>query len=1027
MKKFFKPAQSRLAVLLVLLLACAFVLVDGTAGLAKEPVNKKKPNQLSKGSSIDVITPFDGNRIYNYIVNNGDIVTDNVGSNSGFYWPSVPRTSRSQTEDELRGENTADYSSGLWICGTVNGQARTAIVEYVSEYIAGKILPTGARDDATQTKYRVYKIMNGDGPGVKDYDEWPKADGAPTNTDGTPKLTGDQTLWFVMNDLEATRHQTAISGSPPIGLEVQTTVFGFNSAGPLGDIMFVRWDIFNKGDGNLDSAFIGVWDDPDLGSAADDLVGCDVSLGLGFCYNGDPNDGQYGARTPALGFDFFQGPAVPNGSTNYLKMTSFAKYTNGAPAGRGDPDNVAEVYNYMTGRWANGDPFIDPTTNQPTKFIHAGDPATGAGDLDSSPSDRRFLMASGPFKLAKGDKQTIVGAKIIAPGLNPPSSIRALRFFDKFAQGAYDNNFDILQSPSVTVEKRRLDQEIILDWQKDAPTVEKFSRLGYKFQGYIVYQGESLTGPFRQIALFDVVDNTQVVFDDKFDSESGLIINAPVVQGSDNGLQRVLSIKTDKIFNVNQRLSNYRDYYFAVTTYSVNLAAAPTVVESPLSAFRIAPTAQDYGTSVNQKTGNAVTIKRDKGKADGSFFAQVVDPTQVVDASYKITFNADSSWSLSKNGAKVATYPELQTSGVSNYTSAASAPIYDGVQIYVLLTPRAPTNILSHEQTVDASPNDNGLSLWGGGAPFGVATDFTADVFGLPLRSRDPAKLQADLELRFTGVKAGPTLNDTLVVSGGQLGIIRSRLTATARAIIRMPFELWDIENNQQINIFVLDRNAFADAPWGNNGVPLYYRASGRNYITPIHTPYNEAALVAAGPNAFDRNNADATWFLFFESNEHEPVSQWTTGDVYQIRFTNPVIAGVDELSYSTKAGLLRGQSSIQKDQLAKINVVPNPYWAQNVMERDPINRFVRLTNLPGAGAKIRIFTLAGELVRVIDDAARAADGTSGLQYANWDLRNDAGIPIASGIYIVHVEVPNVGTKVLKAVVVMPEERLDIF
>jgi hypothetical protein len=96
-------------------------------------------------------------------------------------------------------------------------------------------------------------------------------------------------------------------------------------------------------------------------------------------------------------------------------------------------------------------------------------------------------------------------------------------------------------------------------------------------------------------------------------------------------------------------------------------------------------------------------------------------------------------------------------------------------------------------------------------------------------------------------------------------------------------------------------------------------------------------------------------------------------------------------------------------------------------MERDPINRFVRLTNLPGAGAKIRIFTLAGELVRVIDDAARAADGTSGLQYANWDLRNDAGIPIASGIYIVHVEVPNVGTKVLKAVVVMPEERLDIF
>jgi hypothetical protein len=65
--------------------------------------------------------------------------------------------------------------------------------------------------------------------------------------------------------------------------------------------------------------------------------------------------------------------------------------------------------------------------------------------------------------------------------------------------------------------------------------------------------------------------------------------------------------------------------------------------------------------------------------------------------------------------------------------------------------------------------------------------------------------------------------------------------------------------------------------------------------------------------------------------------------------------------------------------------------------------------------------------VRVINDAARSADGTSGLQYANWDLRNDAGIPVASGVYIVHVEVPNVGTVVRKAVVMMPEERLDVF
>jgi hypothetical protein len=32
----------------------------------------------------------------------------------------------------------------------------------------------------------------------------------------------------------------------------------------------------------------------------------------------------------------------------------------------------------------------------------------------------------------------------------------------------------------------------------------------------------------------------------------------------------------------------------------------------------------------------------------------------------------------------------------------------------------------------------------------------------------------------------------------------------------------------------------------------------------------------------------------------------------------------------------------------------------------------------------------------------------------DWDLKNTVGIPIASGVYIIHVEVPGVGDKVVK-------------
>jgi hypothetical protein len=1031
----------------------AFTLVNGATILAKERKDKKT-GTLSKPTVVNHHTSFDANRIFNYIVNNGDVVTDNVTGSSGFFWPSVPRTSPSQTDADLRGDNTTSYSAGVWIGGTVNNEIRIAVVEYSSHFIAGKILPDGKPDDPNLEKYRVYKIMKGDGPLVDDWKEWPVADGAATNPDGTPRLIGDQTLWFVMNDLHPSRRPGPVPGSElPIGLEVQTTVFGFNSSGSLGDIMFVKWVIINKGTADLDSAFIGAWADDDNGDASDDLVGCDTTLGIGFTYGGDTFDGSYGTNTPAIGFDFFQGPLVDkDGKDNdrdgaidepgeRLKMTSFAKYTNGAPAGQGDPDTPKEVYNYLTGYWQDGAPFIDPIIGQQTKFIHAGDPVTRRGDLDFSPGDRRYLISSGPFKLAKGDTQVIVGAKIVAPGTKPSSSISALRFWDSFAQNAFDNNFDIVVAPSPKVTSRRLDQEIILTWLEEHQAVESFLDRGYKFQGYVVYQGASQTGPFTPIAAFDLADGLQDVFDKRLDPASGQVLDLPVIQASDLGVQRHISITTDAIFNQNQRLSNYRDYYFAVTAYVVNLEATPRVIESPIIAIRVSPSTPDYGVSIGAKTGARAELIH-TGTGDGVFFYQVVDPTLVQSASYKVTWNDDSTpeegkytWNLDKNGARVLSNQPI-TGRDSEENPNDNATIFDGLQLHILPgTFSAPKEIFSFKQTVKADSASNGLSLWPPlrrpGGPFGLPDDTNLSFWGGG--TTDTKKLQPDLELRFTGVRASEnyTDTDTTIVSGGQLAIFRSRGNAEVRDLVRVPFEVWDVENNIQLNVFVTERNIDGHAPWGDIGQPLYYRITSRDYITVIYTPYNEATLTK---DSFDRTDSNATWILFFESGENDDPSEWNTGDRFVVRYANPTITlgdDADEYTFTTTKSVVIGQSTLAKTQLQKINIVPNPYWAHNPGERDPINRFVRVTNLPGSRATIRIFTLAGELVRVIDDQDRQNDpsgiSTIGSQYATWDLRNDAGIPVASGIYIVHVEVPGVGTVVRKAFVVMPEERLNVF
>ncbi len=81
---------------------------------------------------------------------------------------------------------------------------------------------------------------------------------------------------------------------------------------------------------------------------------------------------------------------------------------------------------------------------------------------------------------------------------------------------------------------------------------------------------------------------------------------------------------------------------------------------------------------------------------------------------------------------------------------------------------------------------------------------------------------------------------------------------------------------------------------------------------------------------------------------------------------------------------------------LLRVAVVPNPYRASEAWDPAGGNE-VHFINLPRAST-IRIYTVAGDLVRVLrhDDLVR--------DFARWDLRNDRGQEVASGIYMYRVE-----------------------
>jgi len=105
---------------------------------------------------------------------------------------------------------------------------------------------------------------------------------------------------------------------------------------------------------------------------------------------------------------------------------------------------------------------------------------------------------------------------------------------------------------------------------------------------------------------------------------------------------------------------------------------------------------------------------------------------------------------------------------------------------------------------------------------------------------------------------------------------------------------------------------------------------------------------------------------------------------------------------------------------LDEINIVPNPYYGFSQYEQTALQNYVRIVNLP-ANCTISIYTVNGTLIRTL------TKGDAGTSYVQWDLKNHANIPIAGGVYIIHVKAPGIGERTLKFFCAMRPTDLNGF
>jgi hypothetical protein len=111
--------------------------------------------------------------------------------------------------------------------------------------------------------------------------------------------------------------------------------------------------------------------------------------------------------------------------------------------------------------------------------------------------------------------------------------------------------------------------------------------------------------------------------------------------------------------------------------------------------------------------------------------------------------------------------------------------------------------------------------------------------------------------------------------------------------------------------------------------------------------------------------------------------------------------------------------NEIGAKNLDLVNVVPNPYRGYSEYENSPIDSRVKITNLPPE-CSITIFDMAGNVIRRV---SKADNNT----YYEWDLKNGSNVPIASGLYLIHVKTKDLGEKVVRWYGIMHAIDLDTY
>lgn len=819
-------------------------------------------------------------------------------------------------------------------------------------------------------------------------------------------------MWMCFSDADPEMHSEP---GKPLGIDVYLKIYAWNYPSNR-DIFFLLYKVKNVSPDTLKNMILGVVMDPDIGDYSDDMVGMikDKLFGtgadtfrvrnVGFAYdnNNEEASGSLWQRGKpgAVAYKFLESPRIGPGDTTRLGLTAFKKFSIDIDPVK-DPDQYLTLsgYDYRTRIYSPYD------------------------SVDLTPADKRFVQCSGPFSLPPDSVANITVAVIIAefPGSGgTPPTIRDTMPLAKVAAEAqfiYDKGW-LLPEPPPPPRVRLIpgDKKVTITWDNYSEIVpDKFYPIAhtsdtlspsynpyykqYDFEGYKLYRSEDGVN-WKLLAQCDVVNGVQ--FTDTLTAESIRTI------ANDTGLFYTY---------VDEKVANGFTYYYAVNAYDYNflayrdtsnaLTATPFSLESGLKYSGVVPRSEP--ANLLPPSPLLVSLLGDTTRRVGvTIKAEIVEPALITGKKYRIQF--------------LEPTPEYVT-WLEAYLADPGPPARYRDTVKFAVLPKYNYCVLSDS----AGMIDTALSSSSFLYNIQTATQKTygAPIFdGLKL-THEIKMVRPALFIDSVRVKTGNYPQDSLAMTHQPYPVVWTyrgtdfQIVWQGRSPDSLTVEITDLQTNTKIPYCTYRYNN----SWGlRDTLENVMQANGWNFSRPnyrtipspiLQDSFNYLYICGQPINL----NKQLTRRVGSLRDLIQPGDTWIAyGPKAYARAPTGCI-----FEFETKDAMLKFDTVKQK---LNVIVTPNPYIVTNRWEKSKYERQIAFSRLPNE-CKIRIYTLAGDLVKVIehkesserktDPNSRVTNDLGGTEV--WNLLNRADALVASGVYIFYVE-SKVGNQIGKFAII---------